>query len=259
MKITVLGSGTAAPRLIRNMSGYLVEIGSKKLLFDSGPGTIRQLLKLGTSLLDIDYLFYTHFHNDHISDLPAIIWSNNYGTYRKKPLYVCGPEGFSEYFNVLMTKILRPGKLSYKIRVRELKENSTLKISLKTEKCTMRGRGGFAKIRAMRVKHAEPSIGYRIEHKGKSLVYSGDTTYCKGLISLAKKCDVLILECAFPTFKPEHLTPAMCGRVAAEANAKRLVLTHFYPECDKVNVIKQCRNEFKGKVIKARDFLAIEI
>ena len=50
MKITVLGSGTAAPRLNRNMAGYLLELGKKKILFDSGPGTIRQLLKLKVNL-----------------------------------------------------------------------------------------------------------------------------------------------------------------------------------------------------------------
>ena len=102
MKITILGSGTAAPRLNRNMSSYLFETGNKKILFDSGPGTIRQLLKLKISLLDIDNIFYTHFHNDHINDLPAIIWSNNYGYVRKKPLNLYGPKGFKKYYKILI-------------------------------------------------------------------------------------------------------------------------------------------------------------
>ena len=86
MKITILGSGTAAPRINRNMSSYLLEINNNKVLFDTGPGTIRQLLKLKVNLLDIDNIFYTHLHNDHINDLGAIIWSNNYGMLRKKSL-----------------------------------------------------------------------------------------------------------------------------------------------------------------------------
>jgi len=100
MIFTILGSGTAAPRLNRNMSGYLLEIEKKKILFDSGPGTIRQLLKLKTSLSDIDHIFYTHLHNDHINDLPAILWSNNYGVYRKKPINLYGPKGFKKYFSI---------------------------------------------------------------------------------------------------------------------------------------------------------------
>ena len=96
MKLTVLGSGTAAPRLDRNTPSYLLEIGNKKLLFDSGPGTIRQLLKLKVNLLDIDHIFYSHLHNDHISDLVAIIWADNYGIFRKKPLNIYGPKGFKK-------------------------------------------------------------------------------------------------------------------------------------------------------------------
>ena len=59
MKLTILGSGTAAPRLSRNMAGYLLEIANKKILFDSGAGTIRQLLELKVNLLDIDDIFYS--------------------------------------------------------------------------------------------------------------------------------------------------------------------------------------------------------
>ena len=114
MRITILGSGTAAPRIIRNMSSYLLEISNKKILFDSGPGTIRQLLKIKASLLDINHIFYTHFHNDHINDLSAIIWSNNYGTYRKKALYIYAPKGFKKYYKILMDSILKI-KLSFKV------------------------------------------------------------------------------------------------------------------------------------------------
>src|SRR3989338_4282691 len=117
MNITILGSGTAAPRLERNMSGYLLEAGNKKILFDSGAGTMRQLLKLKVNLLDINNIFYTHLHNDHINDLGAIIWSNNYGMKRKNALNIYGPKSFKKYFKILMEKILKPAKLNYKINV----------------------------------------------------------------------------------------------------------------------------------------------
>ena len=73
MKLTVLGSGTAVPRLNRNMSGYLLEVDNKKILFDSGPGIIKQLLKLKVKIPSIHNIFYTHFHLDHITDLPGIL------------------------------------------------------------------------------------------------------------------------------------------------------------------------------------------
>lgn len=246
MKLTVLGSGTAAPRLDRNMSGYLLEAGNKKLLFDSGAGTIRQLLKLKVDLQDIDHIFYTHLHNDHISDLGAIIWCNNYGIYRKKPLNIYGPPGFKKYFKILLTKILKPTKLIFKIHVRELKDNSLLKL-------------GDIKIKTKKVNHMGPSTGYRIEYKNKAVVYSGDLQYSPSIVNLAENSDLLILECAFPDLRKGHLNPEMCGRIASKANVKKLVLTHFYPECDKVDAVKRCKKEFKGKIIKAKDFLSINV
>ena len=261
MKLTILGSGTAAPRLERNMSGYLLKIGNKKLLFDSGPGTIRQLLKLKINLLDIDDIFYSHLHNDHINDLPAIIWSNNYGTFRKKPLNIYGPKGFKKYFKVLMAEILKPAKLIYKINVKELKNNSILKISIKKTNKKNKIKNNFIKIKIRKVKHLGECIGYRVEHKNKVFVYSGDLGPCSSITGLAKNADLLILECAFPDNMPlaHHLTPSQCGEIAAKAKAKKLVLTHFYPECDKIDVIKQCKKTFDGRIVKARDFLSIQI
>jgi len=252
MNLTILGSGTAAPRLDRNMAGYLLKVGNKKLLFDSGPGTIRQLLKLKINLLDIDDIFYSHLHTDHISDLPAIIFSNNFGQSRKKTLTVYGPTGFKKYVGILIKDILKPNKLNFKVDVKELRNNSIIKLSLNKN---------IFKIKIKKIKHLGECIGYRIEHKNKVLVYGGDSGYCSSIIDLAKNADLLILECAFPDNKPfpHHLTPSQCGEIAAKAKAKKLVLTHFYPEADKVDVIKQCRKTFDGKIIKAKDFLNLKL
>jgi len=276
MKIIVLGSGTAAPRLSRNMASYLFEMNNKKILFDSGPGTIRQLLKLKISLLDIDHIFYTHFHNDHINDLPAIIWSNNYGMARKKPLNLYGPKGFKKYFDILMKKILNPKKLNYIINVMEMKNSSIINIPI-TEKnnnkntlniinYSMKKLNGKLKddnknriiIKSIKSKHTDSSVSYRIEHDNKSIVYCGDTDYSNEIIEISRNADVLILECSFPYKAEGHLTPSLCGEIAAKANAKKLVLTHFYPECDLADVKGQCKKEYRGKITLAKDFMAIK-
>ena len=280
MNITILGSGTAAPRLERNMAGYLFEAKGKKILFDSGAGTIRQLLELKINLLDIDDIFYTHLHNDHINDLPAIIWSNNYGTYRKKELNVYGPKEFKRYFNILMKKILNPAKLIYKINANEIKNSTIIKIPIinKTnEKYSITSKSNkilFNKsynkkninltksnimIRSIKSKHTKNSVSYRIEHNNKSIVYSGDTDYSTEIIKISKNADLLILECSFPYKKEGHLTPRLCGKIATKANAKKLILTHFYPECDLIDVKKQCSKEYKGKVVLAEDFMEVNL
>ena len=247
MKLTILGSGTAAPLLDRNCAGYLMEANNQKLLFDSGAGTIRRLAEVRINLFDINHIFYTHLHNDHINDLGAIIWGNNYGGKRKKPLNIYGPNGFKRYFGILLNKLLKPKKLNFKINIRELK-----KLKVKINAIT---------IRTFPIKHSDTtkSIAYRIEHKNKSFVYTGDTGYSAHAISAARNADFLMTECSTPKEVEGHLTPSLAGMIAAKANVKNLILTHFYPEVLKTSIKKQCAKEFRRNIILARDKMKINI
>lgn len=249
MRLTILGSGTATPKLDRNCAGYLLEIDNNKLLFDSGAGTIRRLLELKVDLFEINYTFYTHLHNDHVNDLGAIIWSNNYGGIRKKALNFYGPVGFNQYYNVLIKKLLKPTKINFKINIKELK-NSETEIN-----------GITVKTREVKHSYATKSIAYRIEHENKVLVYTGDTGHCTAAIDIAKDADVLLAECSFPDNKEAegHLTPSLAGKIAANAHAKCLILTHFYPEVLRTDIKKSCSREFKGKVILAEDKMRIKV
>src|SRR3989338_11091957 len=130
MRLTILGSGTATPKLDRNCAGYLLEIDNNKLLFDSGAGTIRRLLELKVDLFEINYTFYTHLHNDHVNDLGAIIWSNNYGLKRRKPLKLYGPQGFKKYYGTLVHELLKPTKIEFKINAKEMWNGSIMKIPI---------------------------------------------------------------------------------------------------------------------------------
>ena len=249
MRLTILGSGTATPLLDRSNAGYLLEVTNLKLLLDSGAGTIRRLLEMKFDLFDIGNIFYTHLHNDHINDLGAIIWSNNYGLKRTKQLNLYGPEGLKKYYKTLVNSLLTPKKLYFDVNVNELK-NSKLKI-------------GDVKIKTFPTRHSSTtrSIIYRFERKNKAFVYTGDTDYCKEAIEAAKNADVLMAECSTSDEnKAEgHLTPSLAGKIATEAKVKKLVLTHFYPEVLKTDIVKQCRKEFSGKIILAKDKLIINI
>ena len=274
LKITILGSGTAAPRLERNMSGYLLEAGAKKILFDAGAGTIRQLLKLKINLLGINDIFYTHLHNDHINDLGAIIWSNNYGMVRKTALNIYGPKGFKKYFKILMEKILKPTKLNYKINVKEMWNSTIMAIpiiddfnnkliknySIDNSNKLINNKNNII-IESIKSKHTNASVSYRAEYNDKSIVYSGDTDYSNEIIKISKNADLLILECSHPDgMKAKgHLIPSLCGRIAKKAKVKKLVLTHFYPEADKVDIKRQCEKEYNGKIILAKDFMKIRV
>src|SRR3989344_5693680 len=184
MRLTILGSGTAAPLLERSNSAYLLEAGGKKILFDSGAGTIRRLLELKVDLADIDFIFYTHLHNDHINDLGAIIWANNYGLGRKHALNLFGPVGFDEYYRDLLDKLLKPHKLYFRAKVTEM-SSSELKV-------------GNIFIKTFETRHSSTtrSIIYRIKQDNKVIVYTGDTEYCDEAVSASQNADLLLTECS---------------------------------------------------------------
>ena len=69
MKLIVLGSGTCVPSLKRSAPAYYLEAEGKQILIDCGGGTLLQLEKIGKSYKDIDAVFITHTHPDHIADL----------------------------------------------------------------------------------------------------------------------------------------------------------------------------------------------
>jgi len=245
------------------MASYLMEVDNIKILFDSGPGTIRQLLRIKINLLDIEHIFYTHLHNDHINDLPAIIWSNNYGTLRKKALNLYGPKGFKKYFKILIGKILKPTKLNYHINIKEMRNDSIIKIpinKINNKKISKNNKNDII-IKSIKSKHTDNSVSYRIENNNKSIVYSGDTDYSQNIIKLSKNADLLVLDCSFPDNNKVkgHLTPSFCGKIATKSGVKKLVLTHFYPECDKVDVKKECSKKYNGKIVLAKDFMKIVV
>jgi ribonuclease BN (tRNA processing enzyme) len=234
----------------RSTSSLIVKIGNEPMLFDSGNGCIRQLLKTDVHHRDINMIFYTHVHPDHTSDLPALIHGWCYGVpeTRKSPLNIVAHPSFKRFFGQ-MKKTFFPwfGDDFFKLNI----FNALNSVNIHN-----------AVITALPMKHDASSVGYRIEEEGKVVALSGDTEYCKNVVRLGKNADLLILECSFPNeMGPAysgHLWPEMAGRIATEANAKKLLLTHFYPECDQVDIKKQCRT-FKGEIILARDLMKVEV
>ncbi|HDL65163.1 MAG TPA: MBL fold metallo-hydrolase, partial [Proteobacteria bacterium] len=118
------------------------------------------------------------------------------------------------------------------------------------------------KIQTGPVKHNPESIAYRLEaDSGKVVVYTGDTGYSESLIELARGADLLISECSFPDAVdlPAHLNPSKVGRIARLAGVKKVLLTHLYPPCDEVDIVKECGREFEGEIIKSEDGMVVEI
>ncbi len=103
MKITLLGSGTSVPSLERNSSGILVQNGETNSLIDFGYGALHQLLRLGVTCQDIDRIYFTHNHPDHMYDLVPLLFAVRYPLApRDKKLEIVAGPGFKEFFDGLL-------------------------------------------------------------------------------------------------------------------------------------------------------------
>lgn len=254
VKITILGSGTCVPSLNRSACSVLMETGGAKLLFDSGPGTMRRLLETGTEILDISYLFYSHFHPDHTGELVPMLFAMKYPEWnrREKHLNIIAGKGFRRFYQNLKSAYGDWIELGPEtVDITELDNQSFDALVLE-----------IFKVDSAPVEHNPESIAYKITGTGgRSVVYSGDTDFSENLIKLAKDTDTLICESALPdAMKVKgHLTPSEAGKIASSAGVEKLVLTHLYPDCDTVDIEKECRKTYNGPLLLAEDLMVINI
>jgi ribonuclease BN (tRNA processing enzyme) len=252
-RITILGSGTCVPSLTRSSAAALVTTGESRILLDLGDGTIHRLLEAGHRVTDITHILITHFHPDHTGSLASFLFSNKYPdeSFRRRPLTLLGGPGFSDFVRRLALVygpwIQLPPE---KIRLEEVNPGAAEGIDF-----------GDFHLSWAPMNHNPESLAYRIrDASGKSIVYSGDTDQCESLKHLAKGADLLICESALPDAlkAPGHLTPSLAGDVAAGARVGKLVLTHFYPECDYEDIGGECRRTYNGPLVLAKDLMEIE-
>jgi ribonuclease BN (tRNA processing enzyme) len=251
MEIFILGSGTCQPNPNRGQSGLAVRLSDGQiLLFDLGSGTVQKMAQVGLDYRQVDYLFCSHTHADHTTDLITFLFATNCSPQntREKPLHLFGPKGFRKFLRQLMKVYPNLEPKSYEILLHQV-ASSRLRFP------------NFV-IRTKPMSHADiPAVGFRLEYNHKILVYSGDTGLCDNIITLAQNADILILECSLPNeYAIEmHLSPGSAGKIAKLANAKRLMLTHLYPICEQYPILDQCKKEYSGEISIARDLMKIQI
>jgi len=253
MKVTILGSGTCTPSLERNASSVAIEAAGMLVLVDMGPGTIRRMCEAGIDSRAIDVVAITHFHVDHVSDLAAFLFASNYAydAMREEPFHFIGPEGLEQFYTGLVAVyqdwiVPRGGRL----RIRELKAEAHDEFVI----------GGLRIVSGPGMHHF-PALAYRIEAESAVVTITGDTDFSVDVAGLARESDLFICECSMPEGRkvPGHMVPSEAGRTAALAGAKKLVLTHFYPPCEEVDVAEQARAFFPGEILKAADLMTFEV
>jgi ribonuclease BN (tRNA processing enzyme) len=252
MRLTTIGTGTAAPSRGRVQSGHLVEAGAVRLLMDCGSGVAARMAHLELRWQDITHLAITHFHADHVVDLPTLLYAWRYGQLppRSSGLDIIGPVGtlrlLSRFAGVFGEGLLA---LGFPISVRELAPGDAVDLA------------GDVHLRCLKVPHTEESVAYSVEHGGRRVVYTGDTGPDEALGRWAARCDVLLAECSLPESMAiaTHLTPAQCGALGAAAEPGVLALTHFYPPVEAVDIPREVGAQFGGTVVLATDGWTLDL
>lgn len=247
MELTVVGSGTVVPSAERVCSSYFVDAGDARVLLDCGPGTVHHLARFGLPWSRLTHVVVSHFHTDHVGDLPMLLFALKHGLRprREGPLELVGPPGFRALVGRLAQAfgpyVLDPG---FPLRVVEAPAGSpaafpdapvaeTTLLEDDAGLWTAPGRelAPGLRLRCARTPHTDRSVAWRLDG-GRSIGYTGDTGYADDVADFLTGVDLLVAECSLPDEEAldTHLTPSRAARLASRAEPGRLLLTHVYPQ-----------------------------
>jgi ribonuclease Z len=274
IKVTLLGTGTPVPAMTRFGPSILVEAGGQKYLFDAGRGAMQRLAQLKVRWQDVDGVFLTHLHSDHVVGFPDL-WLTGWlvGPGRDRPLRVWGPRGTQK----MMSKLEEAYDFDIRIRLYDDRAapKGVLLFAQDIDEGVALEKDGL-KITAFEVDHspAWPAFGYRVDYGGHSVVLSGDTRVSQNLIRHAAGVDLLVHEVASPESfqragaRPErtksviahHVTPEQAGEVFAKTKPRLAVYSHIVqPDAGEQDLIPPMRKNYAGPVQVGEDLMVIEV
>jgi ribonuclease BN (tRNA processing enzyme) len=254
MKLTVLGSGTAVPHPRRSSSAHWLEAAGGTVLLDMSGPAVHRMAEEGCEWWSLDAVWVSHFHLDHVGGVAPFLFGTKYAPEtqgRTKPLTIYGPRGTRK----LLTRFDETGdyglfKQPFPVEVRE--------VSPRTEFEVFEG----LSAETFSTPHTSESLAVRLtDAGGTSLVYTSDTGFTEALAGFARAANLFLMECSFFRTKPirTHLELEEAMRLARLSNARRVMLTHLYPEWDGVDIAAEAKRLWDGETIEARDGLRIEV
>jgi len=246
----VLGCSGSGPGPHSPSSGYLVRAGGRALVCDLGNGTLGALHRY-VDPFDLDALLLSHLHPDHCADVASLVVYRRYHPAppyppagRRLPVY--GPEEVADRLTAQYgaSAAERHGEdLTDVLDFRVVADGTDIEVA-------------GCRVLTRRTVHPCESYATRIEHGGRSLVYSGDTGACESLIELARGADVLLCEATWPRLGPHgeaqpegiHLSGQEAGEHAAAAGVGRLLLTHIPVWYDSAVLLAEAKSAYDGPV-----------
>jgi ribonuclease Z len=292
LDVVFLGTAGSMPTAQRAPAALLVRRGGDKLLFDCAEGTQRQLLRSSVGLLELEEVFLTHFHADHVLGLPGMLKTFSLRG-RALPLVVYGPRGLVDLLASLKRVV---GKLTYELKLVELESGDVLE------------REGY-RLATFDVEHGVSALGWSLiessrpgrfdveaadrlgvpngpargalqrgetvgkvrpedvlgpPRPGRKLVVTGDTAPSDAIVEAAWGADLLVTEATFAdedrerAAETKHQTATQAAEVAQRANVGLLALTHLSNRYFGPEIADEARAIFPETVVP-RDFDVVEV
>ncbi len=270
LRVTLLGTGSPRPDTKRLGPAVLVEAGGKYMLFDTGRGVVQRMKQLDVPIAEINNVFLTHLHSDHISALDDV-WLTGWIYQRQQPLNVYGPVGTESFAQGLQQAYAYDANLRNEYS--GLSEVSAKLMTTEIEPGVIYSLDGV-KVTAFLVDHkpVEPAYGYRIDFGDRSIVISGDTTYSKNLVDHAQDIDLLVHEIfaskadildknpRLQKIERYHTNSSQMIDILNQAKPRIAVLTHvILIGIEGSNLIQHLQDEYTGDVVLGEDLMRIEV
>jgi ribonuclease Z len=240
MKITLLGTGSPIPDPNRAGPSTLVRSNNTALLVDCGRGLLLRLTAAGLLPPMLRAVFLTHLHSDHITDLNDVITTHWVMSPVPTPLHLYGPPGTQQVVDGLLA-MLGPD-IGYRLAHHDdLKEGPNVEVHEVAPGDTFTLDDMAITVGKTDHRPVEPTVAFRVEAEGRSVVLGGDGVPCEGLDELCRGADAyvqtvlredivrMVPNPRFQEILDYHSSVEDAARTATKAGVGTLVLTHYIP------------------------------
>lgn len=293
LHVITTGTGAPLPDPKRVGPQAVVVAGDQMLVFDTGPGSTRQLALTGLNISSVNALFLTHFHSDHISDLGEFMLQHWTGTGVTEPLKIYGPPGVEEVVDGFLTAYRLDRGYRIDHHGADVMPPSgfgcvahTFDLGTDLMSSDVVYEAGDVQVIAFNVDHPPvvPAVGFRVNYKDRSVMITGDTIYSDSLIHHAMGADLMVsdslnhkmsqwvadagqdmdnnLSSVTEDIQESHIRPEEAALVAKEAGVPVLIITHVLPPVPDQLInpfLREARAIYSGELRMANDGTLISL